>query len=246
MRNKKLGSEIGKVDGITPFAGYIREQRRNDIIIPVIGVVESPEDFIEFVAQIDFAQPEDVIILRVNSPGGSLSAIDYLLDALGKCKNHIVLEASGIFASAVTLLADYADDIYISDNCEILIHNAVFGEGGKHKDVIDAVMFADKMNKRLLSRYYSGMFNYKEMEQLYEGKQFYMDNEEYLERFNKRQEYLQKKYNSETTVEQEDTEEEPTSVPLDEEILNEQTSCYPTEDELQALESLIHKYNTNE
>lgn len=217
-KSRRYGSEIGKIDGITPFTGYVREQRRNDIIIPIIGAVESPEDFIEFVAHIDFAQPDDVIILRVNSPGGSLAAIDYLLDALGKCENHIVLEASGVFASAVTLLADYADEIYISDNCEILIHNAVFGEGGKHKDVLDAVMFADKMNKNLLSRYYSGMFTETEMEQLYEGKQFYLDNVEYLERFNKRQEYLRKEY--------EVLQEEPPSVP----------EFYPTQEEIEAMQ----------
>lgn len=191
---KKMGSEIGKPDGVLPFNGYTRERRSKDIIIPILGEVESAEDFLDFVAMIDMSNPEDPIILRVNSGGGSLAAIDYLLDTLGKCENPVILEASGTFASAVTLLADYVDEIYISDNCEILIHNAVFGEGGKHKDVVDAVLFADKMNKKLLNRYYEGMFTESEFNQLYEGKQFYMDNVEYLDRFKARQEFLQNKF----------------------------------------------------
>ena len=50
------------------------------------------------------------------------------------------------------------------------------------------------MNKKLLKRYYEGMFSEKEFEQLYEGKQFYMDNEEYLDRFKMRQEFLQQSF----------------------------------------------------
>lgn len=193
-KNKRFGSSIGFADGVLPFNGYVRERAVKDIIIPILGEVESAEDFLEFVAMIDMSSPEDPIILRVNSGGGSLAAIDYLLDTLGKCENPVILEASGTFASAVTLLAEYADEIYISDNCEILIHNAVFGEGGKHKDVVDAVIFADKMNKKLLKRYYEGMFSEKEFEQLYEGRQFFMDNEEYLDRFKMRQEFLQQSF----------------------------------------------------
>ncbi len=135
---------------------------------------------------IEQAEDKDTIVLKINSPGGNLAAVDYLLQALAFTEAHVHAEVTGECMSAATLLMDYTDSFNISDNTQLLIHNQVFGEGGKHKDVIDAVLFQDKMNKALLDRYYKHMFSDDEMEQLYSGRQFYMDNTEYLERFQNR------------------------------------------------------------
>jgi ATP-dependent protease ClpP protease subunit len=188
---KQYGSNIGKIDGIMPYSGYVRIKESKEIVIPVTDVIESPEDFLESVYLIETATEQDSIILKVNCEGGSLAAIDYLLDALNKTEATAYLEATGRMCSAATFLPDHVDAFTISDNCEILIHNAMFGTGGKHKDVLDYVMFSEKMNRKLLDRYYAGMFTEEEMEELYKGRQFHMDNVEYLDRFNRRQNYLE-------------------------------------------------------
>lgn len=187
---KKMGSEIGKPDGVLPFNCYVRSKQQHEFIIPVIGELESPEDFLEAVSLISQAEGQDTVILHINSCGGSLAAVDYLLDALSKTEAHVHAEVTGQCMSAATLILDHVDSFTISDSCEMLIHNQVFGTGGKHSDVVSYVTFADTQNKKLLERYYAGMFNEEEMRDLYNGRQFYLDNTEYLSRFNSRQSFL--------------------------------------------------------
>ena len=186
-----------------PFSCYVRSKETYEFVIPVIGPIEYSHDFLEAVAMIEQAEEKDTIILKLNSPGGSLSAIDYLLQALSFTEAHVHADISGELASAATLIMEHVDSFNISDNTMILIHNAVYGEGGKVKDVFDAVMFNDAMNKKLLDRYYKYMFSEEEMEQLYSGKQFYMDNTQYLERFERRMKSL----DEENKQEGEDTNE---------------------------------------
>ena len=186
-----------------PFSCYVRSKETYEFVIPVIGPIEYSHDFLEAVAMIEQAEEKDTIILKLNSPGGSLSAIDYLLQALSFTEAHVHADISGELASAATLIMEHVDSFNISDNTMILIHNAVYGEVGKAKDVFDAVMFNDLMNKKLLDRYYKYMFSEEEMEQLYSGKQFFMDNTEYLERFERRMKAL----DEEDKQEGEDTNE---------------------------------------
>lgn len=185
MNNTKVKSRMGNIisQDTMPFSCYVRSKESYEFVIPVIGPIEYNHDFLEAVAMIEQAEEKDTVILKINSSGGSLAAIDYLLQALSFTEAHVHADISGELASAATLIMEHVDSFNISDNTMILIHNQVFGEGGKHKDVVDAVLFADAMNKKLLDRYYKHMFSEEEMEQLYSGKQFYMDNTQYLERF---------------------------------------------------------------
>lgn len=174
----------------SPFTCYVRSKESYEFVIPVIGPIEYNHDFLEAVSLIEQAEEKDTVILKVNSPGGSLAAVDYLLQSLAFTEAHVHADVTGELMSAATLIMDMTDSFNISDNTSVLIHNSVYGEFGKAKDVVDAVMFQDKMNKALLDRYYKHMFSDEEMLQLYEGKQFYMDNMQYIERFEKRQRAL--------------------------------------------------------
>lgn len=159
--NKQIAPKLGNIlsQDTMPFTCYARCKETYEFVIPVIGAIEYNHDFLEAVAMIEQAEEKDTIILKINSPGGSLAAVDYLLQALGMCKAHIHADVSGELCSAATLIMDYVDSFNISDNTSVLIHNSVYGEYGKAKDVKDAVMFQDKMNRSLLDRYYRYMFS---------------------------------------------------------------------------------------
>lgn len=198
-KQQRMGNIVSR--DTTPFSCYARCKEIYEFVIPVIGPIEYNHDFLEAVATIEQAEAKDTVILKINSPGGSLAAIDYLLQALAQTEAHVHADVSGELMSAATLIMEYVDSFNISDNTFVLVHNAVMGEYGKQKDVVDAILFADSMNKKFLDRYYKHMFTEEEMEQLYAGRQFFMDNTEYLERFQKRAATL-------ALLEQEDNEEE--------------------------------------
>jgi len=187
-RSPQMGNPVDY--NTSPFTCYVRSKESYEFVIPVIGDIEYNHDFLEAVGLIEQAEEKDTIILKVNSRGGSLSAVDYLLQALSFTEAHVHADVSGDLMSAATLIMEMTDSFSISDNTSVLIHNSVYGEFGKAKDVVDAVMFHDRMNKALLDRYYKHMFSDEEMTQLYEGRQFFMDNTQYLERFEKRRKIL--------------------------------------------------------
>lgn len=189
---KTFGSEIGT--NINPFAAYATEKVVRHYTLPVLSNIETAEDFIAHVSILNQASEDDQVTVQVNSLGGSLGAVDYLLSAMENCEARIRVEATGYLMSAATLIPMYADEIYISDNCEILIHNCSWGNGGKHSDVMEYALYTDKMNKMLLERYYGDMFSPEEMADLYKGKQFYMTNVEYMERYQKQHEIRMKRF----------------------------------------------------
>jgi ATP-dependent protease ClpP protease subunit len=202
--NKHLGSEIGT--NVNPFAAYAREKVVTVYTLPVLSTIETPEDFIAHVSILNGATEDDLVIMHVSSLGGSLGAVDYLLYAMENCLAEIHVEATGYLMSAATLIPLYADKVNISDNCEILIHNCTWGNGGKHSDVMEYALYSDKMNKLLLDRYYGDMFTADEMEKLYAGKQFYMTNEEYLDRMVRQYEIRHNRLKEEVSLESLSTE----------------------------------------
>ena len=175
----------------SPFLSYtnVREQKTYTLIVN--GEIVDPNDFVDHVYLIDQAEEQDEICIKLNSGGGSFSAVDYLLHALAKTPAHIHVEGTGIVASAATLILLTADSFELSPNTDLLIHNCEWGYSGKHSDNMEYAKFADKQNTKILHDFYDGMFTQEEFEQLKSGKQFWMDVEEFVERFERRMKFLE-------------------------------------------------------
>ena len=145
----------------------------------------SPSDFIEAVQVAKMASEEDVINIYINSPGGSLDAVDMFLMALDETPAKVRAIVGGTCASAATLVLLKADEYEISPNASIMFHSASFNVGGQHSQVVDHISHVSERCETLLRNSYSGIFSEEEIEQMIRGKEFWLTPQQFIERINK-------------------------------------------------------------
>lgn len=154
---------------------------------------EHPNQFIEAVSILELAQEPDTITIHLTSGGGNIDAVDGFLAAMEDCEAEISVKASGIVASAATLVLLTADSIQITPFTEVLIHSASFGSSGKSQDVYESVTFQHKQCEKLLRHYCRGFLTDDEFHDVICNKrEMLLTADDFIERFQKRNEYLAK------------------------------------------------------
>lgn len=95
------------------------------------------------------------ILLRINSPGGSVIDGLAIHDAIKRAPQKITAQIEGLAASIATIIALGADEITMSQNSLFMIHNVWGGETGGAKDMRKAADLMEKMGDRLVNIYVS-------------------------------------------------------------------------------------------
>ncbi len=109
------------------------------------------KSFIEEVKEIS----TENILLRINSPGGSVIDGLAIHDAIKRMPQKVTAQIEGLAASIATIIALGADEISMSQNSLFMIHNVWGGETGGAKDMRKAADLMEKMGDRLVNIYVS-------------------------------------------------------------------------------------------
>lgn len=149
--------------------------------------VSEPEDFQEELATIRAANQTDVVHILINSAGGYLSTAKAFLNTLAQTDAHIITEIEGEACSAATLIFLAGHEYRVSDDATFMAHTSSYGYGGKESNVRQYVEHQAKANDRLLRKYYKHFLSDKEIDEVIEGKDIWMDADEIMERLEKRQ-----------------------------------------------------------
>jgi len=75
----------------------------------------------------------------------------------------------------------------ISDDATWMSHTATFGAYGVESNVYDNVVHSRKQIHKLMRKYYKNFLTEEELDLMLQGKEFWMDAEEIIERLNKRE-----------------------------------------------------------
>lgn len=174
------------------------------IVIRINSPIGEPDEWSEEVSAIQNATENDIIHIYINSPGGNLFTTTELLSAMLQSKAHIITEITGEACSAGMLLFLAGHEFMVSDDASAMCHGASYGAYGTQGQVHDNVMHSTKHLTKLAYKYYEGFLEPDEIERLLEGKEYWMEAEEIIERLEKRADYWEKKLAEE--VEEEITE----------------------------------------
>jgi len=100
--------------------------------------------------------PNDTsVLLRINSPGGSVIDGLAIYDAVSRLPQKVTSRIEGIAASMASVIALAADEVIMSENSLYMIHNVWGGEVGDSDDLRKAADLMDKMGERLVNIYVS-------------------------------------------------------------------------------------------
>ena len=146
------------------------------------------------IAMLNDASPDDLVIFHLNSPGGLLSGLQSLVEAVKGTEAHTVAYIVGQCASAASLFSMYCDSVVVSDLASIMVHHVSYSTGGKNSDIIAHTQHIAKTSEKLIRETYTGWLSEQEIEEALNGREIYFDAAEARERFAKRVEYFEEKY----------------------------------------------------
>ena len=172
-----------------PITSKAGEENTIVYTIFIFGEIGAPSDFSEIVSVLDNTEIGDVVIFKLNTPGGRLDTTLSILDAIHASKAQTVAEISGDCSSAGTFIALPCDGLYVSKHSEFMCHNFSGGSGGKGHEIKAHTEFMLPNNAKLMRKVYKSFLNKKEIKQLIDGKDFYMGPKEVMERWENVMEY---------------------------------------------------------
>lgn len=191
QHNIKLGSEIGN-GWVNPFIVSAEEQVSYKYKCRLYGAYDSSEDFLYTLEVLEQAKEEDLVELHLSGPGGSLDAVITLLHAMDKCACPVHVLATGTVASAATLPILNAHSFEAHPYTSFMFHAASFSvPHQKTQDVWDEVKHTKERCETIMREEYKHFFTEEELDAMMNGKQFWLNAEEFTERYNKRNEIMQ-------------------------------------------------------
>ena len=158
----------------------------------LLGEIQEPEYYLEWFHTIRHANEDDVIILYINSSGGSATTAIQLLSVLDETDAQILIQVEGMCASAATMIFMKSHVFAIAPHSEFLFHNYSGGAIGKGGELKEKISHQSKWAENLLRDTYKYFFTEVEIQQILDGKDFWMDRDEVIERMNYRIERFKK------------------------------------------------------
>jgi len=150
----------------------------------VTDQINNPASYNELCYMLDKAYPCDTFNLHLNCPGGVIDSAFQIIDSLQRTKAATVAHLSGTVASAGTMIALSCQELHMSKFAQFMIHNYSGGTSGKGHEVRDYVKFSDKQLNIAFTAIYLGFLTDKEIHEVIEGKDLWMDRDEVLLRYN--------------------------------------------------------------
>lgn len=158
--------------------------------VPIDEPIVSPSYYRKIVQLLRQSSPNDLIIFEINSPGGFLSGLNTLLEAIKITEATTVAYIVGTCASAAGILALHCDDVVVGDGCDFLAHHVSYGTSGRGSDIMSHTQHVARTSEKLIRETYAGFLTETEITELLAGRQIYFDADDVRERLANREEFL--------------------------------------------------------
>jgi ATP-dependent protease ClpP protease subunit len=187
---KKLAEDFDIISAPPDQLGYFFETvNSTQYTVPIDESFMEASYYRGIVNMLAQANEQDIVIFRINSPGGQFSGLLSLLDAIETTQAMTIADITGQAASAASILALNCDQCVVGKYAEMLAHEVSYGVGGKGSDNLSHVQHIKKISDKLIWDTYEGFLEDHEIESVLNGKELFLDSDEIIERLNKREEY---------------------------------------------------------
>lgn len=155
---------------------------KNHTTVYLTDTIDSPNYYNELCFRLKSASPAEIFTLVINTPGGILDAAMMIVDALKTTKAKTIAQISGTVASAGTIITLACDEVTIADHTAFMIHNYSGGLVGKGHELKAHQEFVDANLNKSFTSLYSGFLTPAEIKKVIDGKDYWMNKDEVIER----------------------------------------------------------------
>lgn len=137
--------------------------------------VGSPEKYRETYSVLSTANPQDLVILHVNSNGGRMDAGIQIINHINNCKAKVVGVLHMECASMASAIFLACDDWELNPFSTMMVHSCSYGAAGKQSDIRSRVEFTTKFNEKYVRETYTGFLDEGELDRVLKGDDLYLD-----------------------------------------------------------------------
>jgi ATP-dependent protease ClpP protease subunit len=178
-------------DGGMFIVGTPKVRTIQDFPLFVHESIESPTDVVHHVDVLRHLEEGDNVTMYVSGVGGCVSSVDLLIHEMQSAQArgvHIHCVCTGLLASAFSFIPLYADSFELSEGFHALLHAGSAGMSGTIPEFKASSAFTIKYMESRLRSVYKHFLSEKELDDMLEGKDLWLDASAWVERFQKRNE----------------------------------------------------------
>ena len=188
LRTDNDDDDDGDFVGSKTTLGYFMKQKvATQYTVTIDEAFTEPSYYRGVVSMLMGASEEDTVIFLINSPGGRLSGLLTLLEGVNMTDATTLAILVGECSSAASMFALHCDQVFVSENATMLCHNVSYGTNGKGSDVLAHVNHVAKTSEKLLRSTYLNFLSEKEVLELLNGQEIYLDSDEIKARLEQKQ-----------------------------------------------------------
>ena len=188
LRTDHDDEDDGDFVGSKTTLGYFMKQKvATQYTVTIDEAFTEPSYYRGVVSMLMGASEEDTVIFLINSPGGRLSGLLTLLEGINTTDATTLAVLVGECSSAASMFALHCDQVFVSENATMLCHNVSYGTNGKGSDVLAHVNHVAKTSEKLLRSTYLNFLSEKEILELLNGQEIYLDSDEIKARLEQKQ-----------------------------------------------------------
>jgi len=168
-----------------------------ELIVNLNEGVMGPDHYFDLVEEMESLSENDIVDLKVNSPGGRLDGLIYLINAIRDCEAPVIGTLSGEAASAATVILLSCDGLCIKPYSTMMIHSASFGGYNHQSNMVSQTIFVDKQARKILTDAYQDFVSPSELESVFSGLELRLDYDQINERLARRDEIRKQRFEEE-------------------------------------------------
>lgn len=201
-RNKLQDDDLTELISAEQLGFFVESKVSNKFTVHIDTEFVNPSFYRNVIEMMDSATEDDMIVFKINSPGGQLSSLQSLIESLKSTEAHTVAVLIGECASAASIFSMYCNSVVVTDSANMLAHHVSYSTGGKGADIVSHVQHMAKISEKLMHDAYKHFLNDSEIADIIAGKEMYMDADEIRHRFAKRQELFEAEEKAEYSEEE--------------------------------------------
>jgi ATP-dependent protease ClpP protease subunit len=164
--------------------------------------IEDHAPFYDLLNTLKTAEAHDRIIIYLNCPGGALYVAIQIVNAIQTSQATVITCLDGQVCSAATLIFLVGHEYIVNKHGSFMIHNYSEGVVGKGNEIISRVKHATDWFEKLTYDIYGNFLTAKEIEDILQGKDLWLDSDAVLERLQKNEQKEDAEEQAEEEVEE--------------------------------------------
>lgn len=151
----------------------------------LIDEIVEPTEYLEIIKAFNMASEMDTFVIHINCWGGDLYTAIQLYYAICTTRARVKASIEGACASAATMIALACDEWLVAQFATFMIHAPSAGNFGKANERKQSQDYEDRWNLKLFQNVYAGFLSDKEIEKCLDGRDYWFDADETLDRLTK-------------------------------------------------------------